>query len=102
MSSDNKELKLSKIINRFKSKKGYSFKELEALSGVKMQTIANWAYGRNPRNVDDLRKFAKALNISLYFLLYGEADPFQESIIKDQDARNVLKALAEYLKKIEN
>jgi transcriptional regulator with XRE-family HTH domain len=51
-----------------------TIKQLADQSGVAASTIKTWLAGSTPRSMDDLRTVARIFDVSLDFLLFGEAD----------------------------
>lgn len=73
------------LINSCKQQR-ITLSEVARRSGVPKQTIHNWTLGRKSINPDQIRAVAQVLEVSVYFLLYGENDPFEnksEEILKE-------------------
>lgn len=56
-----------------------SLAQLANLSGVPKPTLHGWTTGRRAMNPDQLKMVAAALKVSVYRLLFGETDPFENS-----------------------
>jgi transcriptional regulator with XRE-family HTH domain len=69
------EIKLGPTINRLMHEQGVSLKELSITSGVPQSTLSYMRRNRQPRDIQTVMAVAQALNVSLYYLLYGQEDP---------------------------
>jgi transcriptional regulator with XRE-family HTH domain len=79
-------MKLKDSVTVYAKKKAWSISRLAKESGVPVQTIHGWTVGRKPVNLDQLKKVASALQISIHQLVFGEPDPFEsqgEEILKE-------------------
>ena len=79
-------MKLGSVITALCKQRGWSFAKLAKESGVPAQTIHNWTVGRTSINPDQVKKVSSALEVSVHYLLYGEADPNEqprEEILKE-------------------
>ena len=79
-------MKLEKTIKELCQKRGWTLARLARESGIPAQTLHNWTVGRSQVNPDQLRKLAKVLEVSIHYLMFGEADPFEtphEEILKE-------------------
>jgi len=55
-------------------------------AGVPAQTVHGWGTGKGGVNLDQLKKVAGVLKVSLHELAFGEPDPFEapgEEILKE-------------------
>lgn len=48
--------------------------ELAKEINVSPKTISDWLTGRTPRDLDAVKRCARALGVSVHFLLYGDED----------------------------
>jgi transcriptional regulator with XRE-family HTH domain len=51
-----------------------SIRKLAHDTEISPSTIKEWLSGSAPRNLEDVRKVARYLNISFEFLIFGESD----------------------------
>lgn len=65
MSEEDEKFALRNRLRKFMKEKGLSYKELSETSGVALKTIYGWTAGNRPRNLDDLKKVANTLGISI-------------------------------------
>lgn len=73
-------MKLKQTLGRILKEKKITTDALGKQTGVKNSTIKTWLRGSNPRSMDDVRKVARHLNVSLEFLLFGEDDVVPRSL----------------------
>ena len=66
---------LGKMIHKLLEQKGWSLATLARRSGVPKTTIHGWSNGRAVQNLEQLRKVAGTLEVSLHFLVFGREDP---------------------------
>lgn len=69
------EIRIGPTLNWLMNEQGISIKELSFLSGVPQSTISHMKNNRQPRDISTVMAVAQALNVSLYYLLYGQQDP---------------------------
>lgn len=69
------EIRIGSTLNWLMNEQGISIKELSFLSGVPQSTISHMKNNRQPRDISTVMAVAQALNVSLYYLLYGQQDP---------------------------
>lgn len=77
---------MAKNIIDLSKKRGMSLAGLARASGVPPQTLHHWTTGRRSVNPDQLKKVAAVLQVSIHFLIFGEADPHEapvEEILKE-------------------
>ena len=65
------------MIQSLCEKQGLSLTKLAKDSGVPKATLHSWTTGTNP-NVEQLKKVAKTLQVSIHKLAFGISDPFEE------------------------
>ena len=68
---------LGTMIQSLCEQRGVSLTKLAKMSGVPKATLHSWTTGTNP-NVEQLKKVAETLQISLHKLAFGKSDPFEE------------------------
>jgi transcriptional regulator with XRE-family HTH domain len=69
---------LSKMLIHCMQQKQLSFTKLSRLSGVSKSTLHGWTTGRRVRDLSELQRVARILEISIHKLVFGESDPFEE------------------------
>ncbi|MGE3262636.1 MAG: helix-turn-helix domain-containing protein [Bacteriovoracia bacterium] len=72
-------MQLSKMLMLLCKKRSWSLARLAKETGIAPATLHGWKTGRSTANMDDLRKVAIALEVSLHELLFGEPDPFHQA-----------------------
>lgn len=84
-------MELEKNLTALCKKRKITLAALAKKSGVKQSTLHGWATGRSVHNLDDLRKVCSVLEIGLFTLLFGEADPFesQQEMLKEVFRGNI-------------
>jgi transcriptional regulator with XRE-family HTH domain len=70
-------MKLANNIATICKKKGWPIARLARETGVPVKTIHGWTAGKKALNIDDVRKVAEGLEISLHQLLFGTPDPYE-------------------------
>ena len=70
-------MKLSKMLNKLCKERNISLAQLSRASGVPAPTIHGWKTGRSALKLNDLKKVAAALEVSVHRLAFGEPDPFE-------------------------
>lgn len=79
-------MRLSKTLNEFCKEHKLSIAQLAKKTNVPKATIHGWMTGRKAMDLDQLRKVALLLQISLHELVFGEPDPYegkQDEILKE-------------------
>ncbi len=79
-------MKLGLTLTQICKKKGWSLARLSRASGVPIQTLHGWTTGRKAVQLDQLKKVAAALTISMHQLAFGEPDPHEaigEEILRE-------------------
>ena len=79
-------MKLGSTLTQICKKKGWSLARLSRSSGVPTQTLHGWTTGRKAVQLDQLKKVAAALEISVHQLAFGEPDPHEfigEEILRE-------------------
>lgn len=69
------EIKLGPTLNRLMSEQRITLKELSFSAGVPQSTIAHMRNNRQPRDISTVMAVAQALEVSLFYLLYGQQEP---------------------------
>lgn len=78
-------MELVKMLPRLCSRRGWSLAQLARESGVPKPTLHGWTTGRSA-NLDQLKRVATALQVSLHELVFGEPDPYEapsEELLKE-------------------
>lgn len=70
-------MKLNQTLMQLCKGKGWSLSRLSRASGVPVQTLHGWTMGRKGVRLDQLKKVADTLEVSLYRLAFGEPDPHE-------------------------
>lgn len=74
----NSDLKVLEVIDEELRKRKWSWGDLSRKSTVSYATLQNWRDERNlPTNIIRLKKVAKALELSLHYLCYGQEESLQ-------------------------
>lgn len=68
-------MKLSTTLLEYCRRKGWSLNRLAKETQIAVQTLHGWTTGRKNLNIEQLRIVAKALEVSLHGLCFGEPDP---------------------------
>ncbi len=71
---------LGKMITALNEQKGWSLSTLARRSGVPKTTIHGWTTGRAVQDLNQLRKVASTLEVSLHFLAFGCEDPHSRAV----------------------
>lgn len=69
-------MKLDKNIVKMCRDQKLTISRLAQLSGVPVQTLHGWTSGRKAVQLEQLKKVAEALKVSVHELAFGEPDPF--------------------------
>ena len=67
-------MRLQKVLPRLCKEQNITLSQLSKTSGAPLQTIHGWTVGRNSVNPSQVKKEAKALQVSLHYLLFEESD----------------------------
>lgn len=73
-------MNLRKQLKLYLERNGMTASQLARKSGVPNTTIADWLSGRKPRNLDQVKKVADALGVSIDHLAYGEGTKEPERV----------------------
>lgn len=79
-------MKLATNLLQICRKRSTNITQLARASGVPVQTLHGWSTGKQVKNLDQLKKVATVLEISIHELIFGEADPFEptgQEILKE-------------------
>lgn len=82
-------MNLSQNLLKLCEERDLTLTDLSRLSGVKQPTLHGWSTGRAVHNLDDLKKVADVLAVSIHRLLYGTPDPHES--ISDEVLKEVFK-----------
>lgn len=66
------EVKIDQVLKHLMKAKKMTFKKLSAASGVPISTIKTWSAGVEPKSLSHARKVARALDVSVEYLVFGE------------------------------
>jgi transcriptional regulator with XRE-family HTH domain len=66
------EVKISAVLKHLMKERKLTFKKLSQLSNVPESTIKTWSAGVEPKSLSHARKVARALNVSVEYLVFGE------------------------------
>ena len=69
----NDEVKIGPILKHLMKAKKMTFKKLSHASGVPISTIKTWSAGVEPKSLSHARKVARALDVSVEYLVFGES-----------------------------
>jgi transcriptional regulator with XRE-family HTH domain len=86
MATGDSSMKLAANLLSICKKRGLSLAKLSRMCGVPIQTLHGWSTGKSVANLEQLKKVASSLEVSLYELAFGETDPFEnksEEILKE-------------------
>lgn len=67
------EVKIGLILKHLMKEKKLTFKKLSQLSGVPESTIKTWSASVEPKSLSHARKVARALEVSVEYLVFGES-----------------------------
>ncbi|MBY0315399.1 MAG: helix-turn-helix domain-containing protein [Bdellovibrionales bacterium] len=67
------EIKIGVILKHLMKDKKLTFKKLSQISSVPISTIKTWSAGVEPKSLSHARKVARALNVSVEYLVFGES-----------------------------
>lgn len=67
------EVKIGLILKHLMASKKMTFKKLSQISGVPISTIKTWSAGVEPKSLSHARKVARALDVSVEYLVFGES-----------------------------
>ena len=68
-------MKLSQMLTKSLKHKGWTLNRLAKETRIPPSTLHGWKTGRSAADLDELRKVADALQVSLHELIFGEPDP---------------------------
>lgn len=66
------EVKIGLVLKHLMKSKKMTFKKLSHASGVPISTIKTWSAGVEPKSLSHARKVARALDVSVEYLVFGE------------------------------
>lgn len=67
-------IKIQTTLKQLLEENNLSLRELAKRSGVPNSTLQEWSSNRSPKNPLQVQKVAKALGVSMHYLLFGEED----------------------------
>jgi transcriptional regulator with XRE-family HTH domain len=67
-------MKFATTLKKVMEEKHLTGVKLSKMLGVSNKTISDWLGGRSPRNLDDVKKCADTLGVSLNYLLFAEEE----------------------------
>ena len=68
---------LKENLHALLEKRGWNLSKLAKASGLAKSTLSGISAGTGAIRLDHLQKIAKALEVSVHVLAYGEPDPFE-------------------------
>ena len=95
---------LGKMIHTQIAQKGWSLATLARRSGVPKTTIHGWTTGRAVQDLNQLRKVASILEVSVHYLIFGCEDPHSRAVRNpgSETGGNIAVISAEGLKQVFN
>lgn len=66
------EVKIGIVLKHLMKDKKLTYKKLSQLSAVPESTIKTWSAGVEPKSLSHARKVARALDVSVEYLVFGE------------------------------
>lgn len=63
---------LAQTIKMLMEERGLTPEQLAEISGVRRTTLSDWLAGTSPRNLEDARRVARNLGVTLHYLLFGQ------------------------------
>ena len=79
-------MKLGTNLARLCKSRGLTIAKLARESSIPIQTLHGWTTGRSAVQLDQLKRVAAVLKLSVHELAFGEPDPFEaqgEEILKE-------------------
>lgn len=70
-------MQFRKMLVHFCKGKGWTLGQLAKTSGVPRATLHGWTTGRSALDLNQVKKVALALEVSLHELIFGEPDPYE-------------------------
>lgn len=67
------EVKIDQVLKHLMKERKLTFKKLGQLSNVPASTIKTWSAGVEPKSLSHARKVARALGVSVEYLVFGES-----------------------------
>lgn len=76
-------MKLGATLTKLLKEKRLTIRKLASITGINHQTLSEWKVDRTPRNMNDVKKVAKALDVTFHYLMFGEEEETsQESLLR--------------------
>jgi transcriptional regulator with XRE-family HTH domain len=72
-------MKLGQSLQVLLKKRGWTLARLARESGVPSQTLHGWTTGRRSVDLNQVRKVAGTLEVSVHELAFGESDPHAQA-----------------------
>ncbi len=79
------DMKLGPTLTDLLKEKRISIKELATACNISAKTLYEWKSNRTPRNLNDVKKVAEVLGVSLHYLIFGENDKTTISPLEQHD-----------------
>ena len=79
-------MKLAETLQSLLKQRRWTLAQLSRLSGVPTQTLHGWTTGRRSVDLNQVQKVARAFEVSIHHLTFGEPDPYDsptEEILKE-------------------
>ena len=74
------EVKIGPVLKHLMKTNKMTFKKLSQVSGVPASTIKTWSAGIEPKSLSHARKVARALGVSVEYLVFAESSAQAPSI----------------------
>lgn len=74
------EVKIDQVLKHLMKERRLTFKKLSQLSNVPASTIKTWSAGVEPKSLSHARKVARALDVSVEYLVFAESAAHAPSI----------------------
>ncbi len=93
---------LGKMILNLSGQKGWSLATLARRSRVPKTTIHGWTTGRAVQDLEQLRRVAAALDVSIHFIAFGSEDPHSRPELDRTPEENLTVISADGLRQVFN
>jgi len=83
--ADNILMILAKMLKKELQENGVKVTELSKATRVPLQTIHNWLAGQKPRDIDQVKRVADHLGITMDYLCFGEIERTNRDLAEFRD-----------------